>query len=133
MCIMTPDTDSGKSGVSDFVPRPATSSKPSQAGQEIAMLLSLQKREWQELRSVSGIVFKYINSQEPISGRKVLLILVGSQSDDVTGIDATLDVAINGVSVDDLVAEIARGGSGIVATPEKPQEAENVAENRGNK
>lgn len=123
---MTLDIGNGKKDASDFPPQPDTISKPSPAGQEIAMLLSLQKGEWQELRSTSGVVFRLINTIEPISGRYALLILIGSQNDDVTGIDATLDVAINGVSVDEIVATIARGivatQDGINATPE------NVAE-----
>lgn len=108
MSIMSRDTNSGKGGARDFVPRQGTKSV-SEAGQQIAMLLALQAREWQELRSTNGVVLKLINFQEPTSGKKVLLLAIGSEKDDVTGIDATLDVAINGAMVDDIVAEIARG------------------------
>lgn len=115
MCTMTLNIDSGEKDAKDFVPRPDIKSV-SEAGQQIAMLLSLQAKEWQELRSTSGVVLKVINFQEPTSGKKCLMIVFGSMHDDITGIDATLDVAINGMSVDDIVAEIARGTSGNSAT-----------------
>lgn len=79
----------------------------SKAGQEIAMLIALQKREWQELRSTNGVVLKYINLQEPTSKRNVLLVAIGTMDDDIEGNNATLDVTINGISIDAIVEKVA--------------------------
>ena len=71
------------------------------------MLIALQKKEWQELRSTTGVVLKYINLKEPTSGRNVLLVAFGTKEDDLIGNDATLDVLINGLSVDRIVEIVA--------------------------
>lgn len=103
---MTQPTNSGKKDAKDFVPRRDTNLSP--AGQEIALLIALQKREWQELRSTNGVVLKYINLKEPTSGKNVLLVAFGTREDDIVGIDATLDVAINGKSIDSIVESVAQ-------------------------
>lgn len=105
---MTKNTDSGIKDVSSIgEDAPAVAQIPiSPAGQEIAMLLALQKKEWQELRSTSGVVLKYINLQEPTSKRKVLLIAIGTMEDDIIGNNATLDVFINGMGIDAIVEKV---------------------------
>jgi len=50
---------------------------------------------------------KYINLQEPTSKRKVLLVAIGTTEDDIVGNDATLDVFINGMSIDAIVEKVA--------------------------
>jgi hypothetical protein len=120
---MTKGIDNGKEDVKDIAPQLATRSNPikiSQAGKEIAMLLALQVQEWQELRATSGVNLKLINLQEPTSKKHMILIAIGSEDDEVTGIDETLDVAINGISVDEIVAEIAREGKSVAEIKEKP-------------
>lgn len=84
----------------------------SDAGIQVAMLLALQSPEWQKLKNESGVVFKTINFQEPVSNRKVLLIAIGTQEDDITAIDETLDVFINGVSIDAIVEGVAENKKG---------------------
>lgn len=101
---MIKHTDNGRKDVKDTATVPGISS----AAQEIAMLLSLQKREWQELRSVNGVVLKYINLQEPTTNHRVLLIAIGTCDDDILGNDATLDVFINGLGIDAIVERVAQ-------------------------
>jgi hypothetical protein len=59
------------------------------------------------LRSTDGVILRYINLQEPTSKRKVLLIAIGTRDDDLVGNDATLDVFINGLSIDAIVEKVA--------------------------
>lgn len=103
---MTTDTNNGKNDVSNTG---SMSEIPgiSRTAREIAMLLALQRKEWQELRREPGVVLRYINIQEPKSKRKALLIVVGSGDDDIIGNDATLDVYINGLSIDAIVERVA--------------------------
>jgi len=105
---MTKNTGSGNKDAKDFAPRQDTKSGLSPAGQEIAMLIALQKREWQQLRSEIGVVLKYINLKEPTSGRNVLLVAFGSREDDVIGDDATLNVWINGIGIDAIIESVAQ-------------------------
>jgi len=70
------------------------------------MLLALQKKEWHELRSVSGVTLHYIN-MTVAENRRVLLIAIGSEQDDISGIDATLDISINGIGIDAIVEKVA--------------------------
>jgi hypothetical protein len=105
--MATKHSDSGIKDVSNIASPEATKWHISKAGQEIAMLIALQKREWQELRSTSGVVLKYINLQEPTSKRKVLLVAIGTMDDDIEGNNATLDVTINGLSIDAIVEKVA--------------------------
>lgn len=105
--MATKHSGNGIKDASSIAGPEATKWHISQAGQEIAMLIALQKREWQELRSTSGVVLKYINLQEPTSKRKVLLVAIGTTEDDIVGNDATLDVFINGMSIDAIVEKVA--------------------------
>ena len=79
---------------------------PSPAAIEIAMLLALQKKEWQELRSTAGVILQYINLTEPTSGRNVLLIAIGTKEDDIVGNNATLDIEINAIGIDAIVESV---------------------------
>jgi len=105
--MATKHSDNGIKDVSSIASPQATKWQISPAGQEIAMLIALQKREWQELRSTNGVVLKYINLQEPTSKRKVLLVAIGTTDDDIVGNDATLDVFVNGMSIDAIVERVA--------------------------
>jgi hypothetical protein len=105
---MTKNTDSGIKDASNIgTEAPAVATIPvSPAGREIAMLLALQKKEWQELRSTPGVVLKYINLQEPTSKRNVLLVAIGTMEDDIIGNNSTLDVSVNGMGIDAIVEQV---------------------------
>lgn len=100
---MTISTDNGENDVSNT----GNELGISRTAQEIAMLLALQRKEWQELRKEPKIVLRYINIQEPKSKRKALMVVIGSGDDDIVGNNATLDVYINGLSIDAIVERVA--------------------------
>lgn len=102
--MTTPNTENGEEGVSNIVPAPVI--KSNQAMESLIMTLALQRKEWRDLRSTNGIVLRMDSYRDPSNGRSYLLVAFGTDSDDVTGDDATGEIFINGKSVDDLLPDV---------------------------
>ena len=90
--------------------------KLSPAAEALIMTVALQKREWQDLRSTPGVVLRFDNYRDPSSGRNYLLVAFGTADDDVVGNDATGEILVNGMSMDDLLIQL------IEKNPKKDEE-----------
>jgi hypothetical protein len=100
---MSQDTKTGVPAVKDTVKQRATKLKPEVS--DLTMALSLQRKEWQELRSTSGIILRFANLKDPIKtkGHSILCVMIGLADGDVLGNNATGEIFINGMSVDELL------------------------------
>lgn len=104
MSIVTPDLPSGEGVANSIAPKQAI--KLTEAAKALIMTVALQKREWQDLRSTPGVVLRFDNFRDPSSGRSFLLVAFGTESDDVEGNDATGEILLNGLNIDDLLVDI---------------------------
>lgn len=120
MSITTQDLPSGEGDVSNIAPEPDT--KLSKAAEALIMTVALQKREWQDLRSTSGVVLRLDNFRDPSSGRSYLLVAFGTDTDDLIGNDATGEITLNGVSIDDLLVKIIESKEAPEEKEDKPNE-----------
>lgn len=83
----------------------------SEVAKALAMAVALQRTEWAELRSTPGIVIEYSNLREPSSGRSILIVAFGLLDGDVIGDYATGKITVNGIDVDEVVAQMAESGN----------------------
>ena len=113
MSTIIPNLPNGEGDVSNIVPAPDIKLSP--AAEALIMTVALQKREWQDLRSTNGIILRLDNYRDPSSGRSFLLVAFGTEGDDLVGNDATGEILLNGVNIDDLLVKI------IESKPEKEE------------
>ncbi len=123
---MTRDTKTGEQDAKDTAKAPAT--KFSQPVAEMTLALSLQRKEWQELRSTPGIVLRYVNLKDPIKtkGHAVLCVMFGLVDGDVIGNNATGEIFINGMSVDELLPLVTMSENPPEPVAENPKPEEEV-------
>lgn len=117
MSTITPNSASGEGDVNNIAPVPDIKLSP--AAEALIMTVALQKREWQDLRSTSGVVLRLDNYRDPSSGRSYLLVAFGTENDNLVGNDTTGEILLNGVNIDDLLVKIIEN---------KPKEEEKIDE-----
>lgn len=104
MSITIPNTDSGEGDAKIIAEEPDTKLSP--AAEALVKTVALQRREWQDLRSTSGLILRLDNFRDPSSGRSYLLVAFGTESDDLSGNDATGEIFLNGKNIDELLLKI---------------------------
>ena len=110
MSTTTPNLPSGEGDANNIASVPDIKLSP--AAEALIMTVALQKREWQDLRSTNGVVLRLDNYRDPSSGRSFLLVAFGTENDELTGDDATGEILLNGVNIDDLLVKIIESKSG---------------------
>jgi len=101
---MSIETHSTKSGGEDANNTPPKQVTPlSQAAAAFVKTMALQRQELVDLHSVPGLTVHLDNYRIGSSGRFMLLIAFGSDTDDFTGDNSTGRIFVNGVDIDELL------------------------------
>ena len=98
MSKKTQDTVSGTPVAQNTVSGQVTAS-----GKEWALTVALQKTEWHNLK---GITTRFMTLTDPKSGRKFAAIFFASTTDELTADNDSGTLYVNGIDVDDIVAQL---------------------------
>jgi hypothetical protein len=101
-------TNVSDSGIKD-APIIAAGQAISQAGEDFAMTIALQKTEWKQMRGVTPILFSLI---EPSSGKKVSGVIFTCPTDDIDADNENFTFTVNGINIDEIILNIAIAESG---------------------
>lgn len=74
-----------------------------EAGRDWALTVALQKTEWHNLK---GITTRFLTLTDKQSGRKFAAVFWACATDDLTADDKSGTFYVNGIDVDDVVAQI---------------------------
>lgn len=96
----------------------ASAQAMSEASREWALTVALQKTEWNDLK---GITTRLMSLRDKDTGRKFVAVLFASPTDDLEANQEQFTFLVNGIDVDDLVANLKRAtdGSSTSGTPKE--------------
>lgn len=96
------------SGIKD-APIIATGQAITQAGEDFAMTIALQKTEWKQMKGITPILFTLIDST---SGKKASGVIFTCRTDEIVADNENFTFLVNGINIDDIVLNIAIAESG---------------------